>query len=96
LSFLPCRKAYFRLIRFISARKELRVMVILLPRIKEHSSSSVIRMIKLMRMKWARHVVRMGEKRNANRLLVGKPEGKRSLGRTRLGGWIILRWILEI
>jgi hypothetical protein len=37
----------------------------------------------------------MGEKRNAYRLLVGKPEGKRSLGRPRLGGWIILGWILE-
>jgi hypothetical protein len=33
-----------------------------------------------------------GEKRN--RLLVGKPEGRRSLGRPRLGGWIILGWIL--
>jgi hypothetical protein len=34
----------------------------------------------------------MGEKRNAYRLLVGKPEGKRPLGRP---GWIILGWILE-
>jgi hypothetical protein len=34
----------------------------------------------------------MGEKGNAYRLLVGKPEGKRPLGRPR---WIILRWILE-
>jgi hypothetical protein len=36
-----------------------------------------------------------GEKRNAYRLLVGKPEGKRPLGRPRRGGWIILGWILE-
>jgi hypothetical protein len=36
----------------------------------------------------------MGEKRNAYRLLVGKPEGKRPLGRPR-HGWIILGWILE-
>jgi hypothetical protein len=36
-------------------------------------------MMKLRRMWWARHVVRMGEKRNVNRLLVGKPEGKRPL-----------------
>jgi hypothetical protein len=35
------------------------------------------------------------EKRNAYRLLVGKPEGKSPLGSRRLGGWIILRWILE-
>jgi hypothetical protein len=34
-------------------------------------------------MRWAGHVARKGEKRNAYRLLVGKPEGKRSLGRPR-------------
>jgi hypothetical protein len=37
----------------------------------------------------------MGEKRNAYRLLVGKPEGKRPLGRPRRRWWIILRLILE-
>jgi hypothetical protein len=35
----------------------------------------------LKRMRWVGHVARMGEKRNAYRLLVGKPEGKRPLGR---------------
>jgi hypothetical protein len=40
------------------------------------------------------HVARMVEKRNAYRLLVGKPEGKRPLGRPRRR-WIILGWILE-
>jgi hypothetical protein len=42
-------------------------------------------MIKSRRMRWARHVARMREKRNAytSSILVGKPEGKRSLGRTR-------------
>jgi hypothetical protein len=34
-------------------------------------------------MRWAWHVAEMGEKRNAYRLLVGKPEGKRPLGRPR-------------
>jgi hypothetical protein len=34
-------------------------------------------------MRWAGHVARMGEKRNAYRILVGKPEGKRPLGRPR-------------
>jgi hypothetical protein len=34
-------------------------------------------------MKWAGHVSRVGEKRNAYRLLVGKPEGRRPLGRPR-------------
>jgi hypothetical protein len=37
----------------------------------------------------------MGEKRNAYRLLVGKPEGKRPLGRPRCRWCIILGWILE-
>jgi hypothetical protein len=46
-----------------------------------YSSPSIIRIIKSRRMIWAGHVARMGEKRNAYRLLVGKPEGKRPLGR---------------
>jgi hypothetical protein len=47
-----------------------------------YSSRSVItsRMIKSRRMRRAGHVVRMGEKRNVYRILVGKPEGKRPLG----------------
>jgi hypothetical protein len=48
-----------------------------------YSSPNIIRIIKSKRMKWAGHVARMGEKRNAYRLLVGKPEGKRPLGRPR-------------
>jgi hypothetical protein len=40
-------------------------------------------MIKSRRMRWAGHVTRMGEKRNAYRILVGKPEGKKPLGRSR-------------
>jgi hypothetical protein len=35
------------------------------------------------RMRWAGHVARMGDKRNAYRILVGKPEGRRPLGRPR-------------
>jgi hypothetical protein len=41
-------------------------------------------------MRWAEHVARIGEKRNVYRLLVGKPEGKRPLGRQRR------RWINNI
>jgi hypothetical protein len=48
-----------------------------------YSSTSIIRIIKSKRMRWAGHVARMGEKRNTYRLLVGKPEGKRPLGRRR-------------
>jgi hypothetical protein len=40
-------------------------------------------MIKSRRMRWAGHVARMGEKRNAYRILVGKPKGQRPLGRPR-------------
>jgi hypothetical protein len=45
--------------------------------------SSIIRMIKSGRLRWAEHVARMGGKRNAYRILVGKPEGKRPVGRSR-------------
>jgi hypothetical protein len=45
-----------------------------------YSSPSIIRIIKARRMRWVEHVTRMGEKRNAYRLLVGKPEGRRPLG----------------
>jgi hypothetical protein len=48
-----------------------------------YSSPSIIRIIKSRRMRWAGYVARMGEKRNEYRLLVGKPEGKRPLGRLR-------------
>jgi hypothetical protein len=46
-------------------------------------SPSIIRIIKSRRMRWGEYVARMGEKRNVYRLLVGKPEGKKSLGRPR-------------
>jgi hypothetical protein len=48
-----------------------------------YSSPSIIRVVKSRRMRWAWHVARIGEKRNAYRILVGKPEGKRLLGRPR-------------
>jgi hypothetical protein len=60
-----------------------------------YSSLSIIRIIQSGRMGWAGHVARMGEKRNAYRLLVGKPEEKRSLRGPRVGVWIILRWMVE-
>jgi hypothetical protein len=55
-----------------------------------YSFPSIIRIIKSRRMRRAEHVARMGEKRNVYRLLVGKPEGKRPLGRPRR------RWIDNI
>jgi hypothetical protein len=55
-----------------------------------YSSSSIIRIIKSRRIRWVGHVVRMGDKRTAYTLLVGKPEGKGPLGRPRY------RWIDNI
>jgi hypothetical protein len=48
-----------------------------------YSSPSIIRVIKSRIMKLAGHVARMGEKRGAYRILVGRPEGRRPLGRPR-------------
>jgi hypothetical protein len=48
-----------------------------------YSSPNIVRAIKLRRMMWAGHVARMGEGRGVYRILVGRPEGKRPLGRPR-------------
>ncbi|KAJ4438940.1 hypothetical protein ANN_14894 [Periplaneta americana] len=48
-----------------------------------YSSRDIIRNIKSRRLRWAGHVARMGESRNAYRVLVERPEGKRPLGRPR-------------
>jgi hypothetical protein len=55
-----------------------------------YSSSNIVRVIKWRRMRWAGHVAHMGEERGAYRVLVGKPEGKRLLGRPRR------RWVDNI
>jgi hypothetical protein len=55
-----------------------------------YASPSIIRMIKSRRMRWAGHVASVGEKRNAYRILVEMPEGKRPLGRPRR------RWVDNI
>jgi hypothetical protein len=46
-----------------------------------YSSPSIIRMIESRRMRWAGHVARMGEKRKAYMIFMGKPQGKEPLGR---------------
>jgi hypothetical protein len=48
-----------------------------------YSSPSIVRVIKARRMRWAGHVACMGEVRGAHNILVGRPEGRRPLGRTR-------------
>ena len=46
-----------------------------------YSSPNIMRVIKSIRMRWAEHVARMGEKIGAYWVLVGKPEGKRPMGK---------------
>jgi hypothetical protein len=55
-----------------------------------YSSPSIIRIMKARRTRWTGHVARRWEKRNADRLLVGKPEGRKPLGRPRR------RWVDNI
>ena len=55
-----------------------------------YSSPNIVRVIKSRRMRWAGHVAGMGKERRVYRVLVGKPEGKRPLGRPRR------RWVDNI
>jgi len=55
-----------------------------------NSSHNIMRVIKMRRMRWAGHVEHMGEERRVYKVLVGKPEGRRSLGRPRR------RWVDNI
>ena len=55
-----------------------------------YSSPNILRVITSRRMRWAGHVARVGEERGVYRVLVGKPEGKRPLGRPRC------RWVDNI
>jgi hypothetical protein len=48
-----------------------------------YSSPNIVRVIKSRRMRWAGHVARTGEGRGVYRVLVGRPEGKRPLGKRR-------------
>jgi hypothetical protein len=58
-----------------------------------YSSPSIIRIIMSRRMRWEGHVARIGEKKkNAYRLLVGKPKGEKPLGRPRRR-WAGLVWL---
>jgi hypothetical protein len=51
-----------------------------------YSFPNIVRVVKSRRMRWAWHVARMGEGRGMHRVLVGKPEGRRPLGRPRQRG----------
>jgi hypothetical protein len=56
-----------------------------------YSSPNIIRVIKSRRMRGAEHVARMGDRIGANGILVGRPDGRRPLGRPT----IILKWIFK-
>jgi hypothetical protein len=58
-----------------------------------YSLPNIVRVVKSRRMRWVGHVARMGEGRAVHRVLVGRPEGKRPLGRPRRRWKIILGWI---
>ena len=55
-----------------------------------YSSPNIVRVIKSIRMRWAGHVACMGEEMGVYRILLGKPEGRRLLGRPRR------RWVDNI
>jgi len=66
-----------------------------------YSSPNIVLVIKSRRMSWAGHVARMGEERGVYRVLVGKPEGRRPLGRPRRRwvdniGWISRRMDVSV
>ena len=48
-----------------------------------YSLPNIVRVVKSRRMRWAGHVARMGEYSGVHRVLLGKPEGNRPLGRPR-------------
>jgi hypothetical protein len=63
-----------------------------------YSIPNIVQVIKSRRIRWAGHVARMGDERGVCRALVGKPEGKRPLGRPRcrceqnILGWMFRKW----
>jgi hypothetical protein len=81
--FAECTGTDCKLIGIIRKIKEI-------IQLNAYSSPSIIRIIKARRMRWVGHVARIGEKRNAYRLLVGKPERRSPLGRPRR------RWVDNI
>ena len=85
--FRPVAYSLYRLLRVPLL---LLLLIFVIVTVDLYSSPNILRVIKSRRMSWAGHVARMGEERGAYRVLVGKPEGKRPLGRPRR------RWVDNI
>jgi hypothetical protein len=60
-----------------------------------YSLPNIVQVVKSRRIRWAGHVARMGEDRGVHRVLVGKPEGKRPLGRPSRRWEDNIRWIFR-
>jgi hypothetical protein len=60
-----------------------------------YSSPNIIRVIKSRRLRWAGHITRVGKRRSAYKVLVGKREGRNRLEDQGVDGRKILKWILE-
>ena len=60
-----------------------------------HFSANIVQVIKSRRTRWAPHVARMGKRRGAYRVLLGKPEERDRLKDPGVDGRIILRWIFR-
>jgi hypothetical protein len=62
-----------------------------------YASPNIIRVIKPTSMRWAGHVARIGDRRGAYRVLVGRPDGKRPLGRSRRRweGYLVFGFLIE-
>jgi hypothetical protein len=60
-----------------------------------YSLPNIVRVVKSGRMRWTRHVARMGEERGVHRVLVGKPEGRGHWGDPDVDGRIILRCLFR-
>jgi len=60
-----------------------------------YASPNIVREIKSRRMRCPGHIARMGKRRGAYRVLVGKPEGRDHLGDTGVDGRLVLRWIFR-
>ena len=83
LSHLACWKSRRNVLHCDNCNGHSRLRHTVLVFVQRYSLPNIVRVVKSRRMRWAGHVARMGEDRGVHRVFVGKPEGKRPLGRPR-------------